>query len=99
MSAVPITGDSLCNSEVFILDTGPNVYQWDGETAGIFLKNKVLMHFPPNYLYFYVLLSILVVVAVVVVVCCCCCCPYSDLCSHLGELVSENAEGRTTRKI
>lgn len=41
MSAVPVVGDSLCNNEVFILDTGPNVYQWDGETAGIFLKNKV----------------------------------------------------------
>jgi len=40
MSNVPVSPDSLCNSEVFILDTGPIVYQWDGETAGIFLKNK-----------------------------------------------------------
>jgi len=40
MSDVPVTGDSLCNNEVFIVDTGPVVYQWDGETAGIFLKNK-----------------------------------------------------------
>ena len=44
MSAVPVSGDSLCNNEVFIVDTGPVVYQWDGETAGIFLKkvSKVL---------------------------------------------------------
>jgi hypothetical protein len=43
MSAVPVSGDSLCNNEVFIVDTGPIVYQWDGETAGIFLKNKVII--------------------------------------------------------
>jgi len=40
MSNVTAEADSLCNNEVFILDTGPVVYQWDGETAGIFLKNK-----------------------------------------------------------
>lgn len=40
MSNVPVCGESLCNNEVFILDMGPIVYQWDGETAGIFLKNK-----------------------------------------------------------
>jgi len=40
MSDCILDCSSLCNNEVFILDTGPIVYQWDGETAGIFLKNK-----------------------------------------------------------
>jgi len=40
LSNATVSPDSLCNNEVFILDTGPIVYQWDGETAGIFLKNK-----------------------------------------------------------
>lgn len=55
MSNVPVCGDSLCNNEVFILDMGPVVYQWDGETAGIFLKNKVL--FLPHFLFFIFLFS------------------------------------------
>jgi len=40
MTEVVLAPSSLCLSEVFLLDTGPIVYQWDGSTAGTFLKNK-----------------------------------------------------------
>ncbi len=40
VSLVPLSGASLNSSEVFILDLEHKVFQWNGATAGIFLKNK-----------------------------------------------------------
>jgi hypothetical protein len=40
VSLVPLSGASLNSAEVFILDLEHKVFQWNGASSGIFLKNK-----------------------------------------------------------
>jgi len=42
---VPASRSRLQSGDVFILDMGLKVYQWNGSSASVFEKHKVIIHF------------------------------------------------------